>query len=359
MSDTNDAASKTEEPTSRKLDQAREKGDVVKTQDLPSLTAFAGAASALIVLGGWMSHNLAMGLMPFIEHPDTIQLAGGGGVQVAQIALMAAVPFLAIVLGGAMVAGVAGHVIQTGLLWSPERLKFDYKKVSPIAGFGKLFGVDALMQFLKSLVKVVIVSVIAWLVIRPHWEQMLQLAATDPVGILPYALEILKHLAFAVGAFMLAIAGFDWFWQRQRFMTRQRMTKEEVKEDYKQTEGDPHIKGRQRQIRLQRAKRRMMSAVPTATVVVMNPTHYAVALKYAEGEGGAPQCVAKGLDAIALRIRAVAEEAGVPIIEDPPLARSLYAAMEIEDFIPIAHYEAVAKIIGFVLGGRNKRAGVF
>ena len=358
MSDTNDAASKTEEPTSRKLDQAREKGDIVKTQDLPALTAFAAAASALVVLGGWMSRNLAAGLMPFLEHPDTIRLQGGGGVEVARSALMAAAPFLVIVLGGAMLAGVGGHVVQTGFLWSPERLKFDFKKVSPIAGFNKLFGIDALMAFVKSLAKVIAVGLIAWMVIRPHWSQMLQLASMDPMAILPYALDILKRLAFAVGAFMLSIAGFDWFWQRQRFMVRQRMTKEEVKEDFKQSEGDPHIKGRQRQIRMQRARRRMMSAVPTATVVVMNPTHYAVALKYAEGEGGAPQCVAKGMDAIALRIRAVAEEAGVPIIEDPPLARALYAAIEVEDFIPVAHYEAVAKIIGFVLGGKGKRAGV-
>lgn len=357
MSDTNDAASKTEEPTSRKLDQAREKGDIVKTQDLPSLTAFAGAAGTMVVLGGWMSRNLAISLMPFIEHPDSMQLQGSGGIQVARMALMAAAPFLAIVLGGAMLAGVAGHVIQTGFLWSPDRLKFDFKKISPIAGFNKLFGIDALMQFLKSLTKVILVALIAWMIVAPHWSQILQLAATDPVGMLPYALDILKRLAFGVGAFMLVIAGFDWFWQRQRFMVRQRMTKEEVKEDFKQTEGDPHIKGRQRAIRIQRARRRMMSAVPTATVVVMNPTHYAVALKYAEGEGGAPQCVAKGMDAIALRIRAVAEEAGVPVIEDAPLARALYAAVDVEDFIPVAHYEAVAKIIGFVLGGKSQRTG--
>jgi flagellar biosynthesis protein FlhB len=358
MSDTNDAASKTEEPTSRKLDQARERGDIVKTQDLPSLMAFAAATSALVVLGGWLSSNLAVGLMPFLEHPHSMQVQGAGGVAVARMALMAAAPLLAVVLGGAMLAGVGGHVIQTGLLWTPDRLKFDFKKVSPAAGFNKLFGVDALMQFVKSLLKVVAVGLIAWMVIRPHWSQILQLANMDPTGILPYTLDIFKRLAFAVGSFMLSIAGFDWFWQRQRFMVRQRMTKEEVKEDFKQTEGDPHVKGRQRQIRLQRARRRMMSAVPTATVVVMNPTHYAVALKYAEGEGGAPQCVAKGMDAIALKIRAVAEEAGVPVIEDPPLARALYAAIEIEDFIPVAHYEAVAKIIGFVLSGKGKRAGV-
>jgi flagellar biosynthesis protein FlhB len=129
-----------------------------------------------------------------------------------------------------------------------------------------------------------------------------------------------------------------------------------VKEDYKNSEGDPHIKARQRQIRMEKARRRMMQAVPQATVVVMNPTHYAVALKYEQGENAAPMCVAKGMDAVALRIRAIAEEAGVPVIEDPPLARALYAAVDIEEMIPPAHFEAVAKIIGFILGAGRRRA---
>jgi flagellar biosynthetic protein FlhB len=134
-----------------------------------------------------------------------------------------------------------------------------------------------------------------------------------------------------------------------------RMSKEELKEDYKQSEGDPHVKARQKQIRMTRARQRMMQAVPNATVVVMNPTHYAVALRYEQGEDEAPICVAKGLDSLALKIRALAEESGVPVIEDPPLARALYAAVEIEEIIPAAHYEAVAKIIGFILN-RGKKA---
>ena len=133
-------------------------------------------------------------------------------------------------------------------------------------------------------------------------------------------------------------------------------TREEVKEDYKQSDGDPHVKARQRQIRHQRARQRMMQAVPDATVVLMNPTHYAVALKYEQGEDAAPLCVAKGMDSLALKIREVAEAAGVPVIEDAPLARSLYAAVDIDDMIPPAHYEAVAKIIGFILGAGQKRS---
>jgi flagellar biosynthesis protein FlhB len=143
-------------------------------------------------------------------------------------------------------------------------------------------------------------------------------------------------------------------WQRYRFSVRMRMSREEVKEDYKNQEGDPHIKAKLRQMRMEKARRRMMQNVPKATVVVMNPTHYAVALRYEAGDTAAPQCVAKGLDDLALKIRAVAEEAGVPIIEDPPLARSLYASVEVDDIIPPNHYEAVAKIIGFVMNGARR-----
>jgi flagellar biosynthetic protein FlhB len=170
-------------------------------------------------------------------------------------------------------------------------------------------------------------------------------------------MDVTKRLVMAVIALALAVAALDWLWQRQRFMVRMRMTKEEVKEDYKSTEGDPYILARQKQIRYERARRRMMQAVPGATVVVMNPTHYAVALKYEQGADAAPTCVAKGLDSVALKIRSVAEEAGVPVIEDPPLARALYAAVDLDEMIPPAHYEAVAKIIGFILNaGRRRRA---
>jgi flagellar biosynthetic protein FlhB len=165
----------------------------------------------------------------------------------------------------------------------------------------------------------------------------------------------MRSLLFAVVCLLGAGAVVDWLWQRQRFMQRMRMSREEVKEDFKQTEGDPHVKNRQRQIRFQRARQRMIQAVPKATVVVMNPTHYAVALRYVQGETAAPQCVAKGLDLLALRIRQVAEENRVPVVEDPPLARALYATVEVDQTIPREHYKAVAKVIGFVMQAARRR----
>ncbi|MBX3484748.1 flagellar biosynthesis protein FlhB [Phenylobacterium sp.] len=355
MSEGPDRESKTEEATPRKLEQAREKGDGAKTMDLASFATLSAASAVVLVGGGWLSRNMASQLLPFIARPDQMILEGGGGVRVLKYALMAGAPALLFVMAATALSGVAANLVQSGLRITPDKLKPDFSKIDPRKGLQRMFGPDALMQFVKSIVKVIAIAVIGWVVLKPAVETFASLSALDPAAMLPYCLDILKRLVFSVAAFTLVIAGADFLWQRRRFLVRMRMTKEEVKEDYKQTEGDPHVKARQRQLRHERARRRMMQAVPEATVVVMNPTHYAVALKYEQGEHAAPVCVAKGLDSLALKIRSVAEEAGVPVIEDPPLARALYAAVEIEEMIPPAHFEAVARIIGFIMGSARNR----
>lgn len=351
-----EAASRTEEPTPRKLERAREQGDVAKTPDLPQLASLAAVAGVLAIAGGMLARNMAEDLLPFLAHPDTMRLEHGGAVGVARHAILAAAPALAAVMFAAALAGAAGNLVQTGFLITPSKLKPDFSKVSPMAGFKRIFSLDGLMHFIKSLAKVAATGAIAWYVLKPHVSQLENLAGLAPVEMLPFTADILRRLVFAVLGLLLVVAGFDWFWQRQRFMSRMRMTKEEVKEDFKQSEGDPHVKAKQKQKRAEAARRRMMQNVPKATVVIMNPTHYAVALKYEQGEDEAPVCVAKGLDSLALKIRAIAEEAEVPVIEDPPLARALYAAVEIDEMIPQAHYEAVAKIIGFILGTGRRAA---
>jgi flagellar biosynthetic protein FlhB len=190
--------------------------------------------------------------------------------------------------------------------------------------------------------------------LKPHAQAISQLAALDVTAIIPVTWDILKGLMIATLITLGIGAGIDWFIQYFRYMQRMRMSMQELKDEHKQSEGDPQMRARLRQIRNQRARRRMMQAVPNATVVVMNPTHYAVALRYEAGENAVPVCVAKGLDRIALKIRSVAEDANVPVIEDPPLARALYATVEIDEEIPREQYEAVAKVIGFILGSRRK-----
>jgi flagellar biosynthesis protein FlhB len=356
MAEGDDSASRTEEATPRRLEEARKDGDVPKSAELAQVCALAGAFAAVALGGGALARNLADALLPFIAHPDTIEVSGEAGSHVAWQVMQAASPVLASVLGATMLAGVGGNLIQHGVLFTTAKLAPDFSKISPAEGFKRLFGIDGLMNFLRALLKVLLVSAVAWWVLAPHAAELPGLVTVGPLGVLTYSVDVGKSLMMAVLALLALGAVLDFIWQRQRFMTRMRMTKEELKEDFKQSEGDPHVKARQRQLRMERAKKRMIQRVPKATVVVVNPTHYAVALRYEQGETPAPECVAKGVDAVALRIREVAEEHGVPVIEDPPLARALYANVEVDQIIPQQHYEAVAKIIGFILAGRRRRA---
>ncbi|MBV9508758.1 MAG: flagellar biosynthesis protein FlhB [Caulobacteraceae bacterium] len=355
MAEENDPSSKTEEASPRKLEEARRRGDVAKSPDVSALASLAAVVGVLLTAGGWLSVNLAAQLAPFVTRPEEFDLTGGGAAQVMRRALMAALPFMASVFGAAATAGVFGNLIQTGFLFSIEKLAPDLERLSPMRGIERMFGIDGLVNFLKSLLKIGLVGAVAWIALKPHANDFEKLAETDPITMLVVAADMLRALFFGVLALLAVGAALDWFWQKQRFMQRMRMSKEEMKEDFRQSEGDPHIKARLRQMRAERAKRRMMQNVPKATVVVMNPTHYAVALRYQSGETSAPVCVAKGLDAVALKIREVAEEANVPVVEDPPLARALYATVEIDETIPREHYEAVAKVIGFVMQTAKRR----
>ncbi len=352
-----DGASKTEEPTQRKLDEARQKGDVPRSQDVTAFASLAGAFAVLVTTGSLMSREMVSGLLPFIAHPDQIQLAGGGAVEVGWMAFrVAVVPLVSVMMGAALTGAAAGFFQQGGFIFTFEKLKPDFSKVSPLQGFKRLFGIDGAVQFLKQVIKIAATAAVAWWALRPHLDQLMTLAAVDPRAMLGLALDLIKRLAMAVLMLLAVIALVDFVWQRIRFTQRMRMSKEELKEEFRQSEGDPHVKAKQKQKRAEAGRRRMMQAVPKATVVVMNPTHYAVALRYEQGETEAPECVAKGMDELALKIRAVAEEAGVPVVEDAPLARALYAATEIDEQIPTQHYEAVAKIISFIMNrGREDR----
>jgi flagellar biosynthesis protein FlhB len=355
VADDNDASTKSEEASPRKLEEARKRGDVAKSADVSAFASLAAAAGFLAIAGGWMSRDLAAQLLPFFAHPDAFDLTGGGGVVVMRRAMLALAPILIGVLASAALAGVGGNLIQHGFLFTPNKLMPDASKLSPAEGFKRLFGIDGLVHFLKSGLKIGLVGWVAYLVLKPHAGDFQLLVGADPNALLALAIDLLKALFWGVLALLGAGALADWFWQRQRFMQRMRMTKEEMKDDFKQSEGDPHIRARLRQMRMERAKKRMMQNVPKATVVVMNPTHYAIALRYEAGDTPAPLCVAKGLDDVAFRIREVAEAHNIPIIEDAPLARALYATVEIDEVIPREHYEAVAKVIGFVMQQAKRR----
>ena len=353
MAEEPDKESKTEDPTAKRLDDARKKGDVVKSMDVAQLASLAGAFGVLAIAGGWMIRSLAEQLTPFLASPHRYEMSGESLRDLLQTVLFASAPLIGGVLITAALGGLAGSLGQTGLLFTPSKLAFDLKKLSPMQGWKRLFGADALFQFVKSVVKLVVIAFVVWAVFKPNARELETLVALPPATLLPLARDLMMALFTAVLMFLVLGAGFDWFWQRQRWTTRMKMSPQELKEDYKSTEGDPHVKAKLKQIRLEKSRKRMMQAVPTATVVVMNPTHYAVALRYEPGETPAPMCVAKGMDKIALKIRDLAREHGVEVIEDPPLARALFASVEIDQSIPRQHFEAVAKIIGFILGQRR------
>ena len=357
MAEAPDSESKTEEATPRKLAEARKKGDVAKSPDVASALSLAGAAAVVLMSGGWFATSIADQLLPFIAAPHTMMggLDAGAGVEIGIIALWAITPFLAAVMLATIIGGVTGNVAQSGLIFTAQKLKPEWSKISPLKGFKRIFGPDGLVQFVKILLKLVAVGVICWLVLRPHLRELETMAAMPPVMILPVARDLAVALMLSTIIFLGFTAGADFLWQRYRFAERMKMTKQETKEDYKQSEGDPHIKAKLKQIRAQRSRQRMMQNVPKATVIVTNPTHYSVALRYEPGEGDpAPICVAKGVDALALRIRETGREHKVPIVENVPLARALYAAVEIDQTIPREHFEAAAKVIGFVLQNRKK-----
>lgn len=355
MAEEAEAGSKTEAPTQKRLADARAKGDVAKSPDVSSFATLAGASLLILTLGGFAARQTVDRLRPFLEHPDAIDVSGGGQLGVLAAALRAAEPAFW-VLGAAALAAVAGNVLQQGFIWAPGRLVPDASRVSLPSGLKRVFGIDGLIHFGKSVLKISAIGAVAVAILKPRADVLASLPALNIAAILPFAADAFQALLLAVLVVLAVIALADFMVQRQRFLQRLRMTKEELKEDTRQNEGDPHVKAKLRVLRMRRARTRMIQAVPKATMVVMNPTHYAVALRYVQAETAAPICVAKGLDALALRIREVAEANDIPVVEDPPLARALFAAMDVDETIPREHYQAVAKLIGFVMGQAQRRA---
>ena len=356
--DQTDDSQKTEEPTEKRLRDAREKGQVAKSQEVSHWFALLGFALIL----GFLLHSLAGGigeaLLPFVARPHDLTI-GGQGFNILMVDLIFAVALalllpLALMVAAALLSGF----LQTGLIMSLEPLKPKLEKISLISGFKRLFSIRALVDFTKGILKLCIVATVIGMVLWPERDAIPN-AVTLEIGQFAILMEQLGfRVLVAALAVMTVIAALDFAFQRYQHMKQLRMSKQELKDEYKQTEGDPMIKARLRQIRTERARQRMMSAVPEADVVVTNPTHYAVALKYEHGEDNAPRVTAKGVDHIAEKIREVATEADVPLVENPPLARALYASVELDQEIPPEHYQAVAEIISYVMRLQGRQAGV-
>jgi flagellar biosynthetic protein FlhB len=358
MAEDNDDSEQTEQPTQKRLEQAREAGDVVKSTEVSAFVVLAGATLAIAMFGRSLAVGIAGILTQFIQEPDQMAVDGAGLASLMRGVLLHLAIVLAPFMGVMVTAAVAGHVLQSKPTFNLEKLMPSFSKLSFLSGFSRLFGLEGWITLVKGLIKLAIVGMAIWTQLWPERGILEGILTQSPQAVMADMSHLLFKVLIAALSALLVIAGLDYFFQYTRFMKRNRMSRHEIKEEFRQNEGDPVIKAKVRQIRQERARKRMMAAVPEATVVITNPTHFAVALKYESGKTAAPVCVAKGVDALALRIRAVAEEHEVPVIENPPLARALYATVELDEAIPAEHYKAVAQVIGYVmrLNGSLSRA---
>jgi flagellar biosynthetic protein FlhB len=343
-----DKDSKTEDPTQKRLDDAIDKGDVAKSQEVNTWFVIAGSTLLLSSFSGSIGAGIENPMRNLLMNAHQIRVDGPGLIQLASNIEGMLIAVLGIPLLLLLVAGVASNLVQHRLVWSTEPLIPKFSKISPMAGAARLFGKQAGANFLKGIFKVVALGTVMVLVLWPERHRVDAMVRFDPIAIMGVTKTISTQLMGTVVAMLAVVATLDYLFQYRQWYERQKMSLQEIKEEYKQSEGDPHIKGRLKQLRYARAKKRMMAAVPTASVIITNPTHYAVALKYERGMP-APICVAKGVDLMALKIREIAGDNDVPIVENVPLARALHASVEIDDEIPVEHYHAVAEVIGYVM----------
>ncbi|HVT53395.1 MAG TPA: flagellar biosynthesis protein FlhB [Dongiaceae bacterium] len=354
MSDTDDSQ-KTEDPTGRRLQEAHDSGNVANSREVNNLFMILALTISVVAFAGAISRDLVNLTLPFVESPDKIPTDLGhlttlGWKLMGMILLSGAAP-----LALAVIAAFGSGYLQFGLILSGDSLMPDLEKISPLAGLKRIFSLRSLSEFLKGLLKISIVGGISFWILMPSVGDLHKLIGMEMVQLLAVIRQLIDHLLIAVLCAMVAITLADILYQRYEHIKQLRMSRQELKDEMRESEGDPLIKSRLRQLRMERARKRMMAEVPKADVVVTNPTHYAVALRYEQAEMAAPKVIAKGVDAVAQKIREIAAEHNIPVVENPPLARGLYASVEIDQEVPPEFYKAVAEVIGYIYKLKRRR----
>lgn len=339
---------KTEAPTPQKEEKAREEGQIPRSRELTSVLMMVAGLAILWIGGDAMAGRLARIVSQSLNFDyatigDDTQMLRHVGSLLRQT-VSALIP---IMLGSVLVA-LSAPLLLGGVLFSTKSLKVDFKKLDPISGLKRLFSAQSLAELFKAILKSVMVGVISTLFLIHNWPKILHLISESPIAALGDALELAVMCGFLIIMGLIPMVAFDVFWQVWSHIKKLRMSKQEIRDEHKQSEGDPHVKGRIRQQQRAIAQRRMMADVPKADVIVTNPTHYAVALRYDEKKMNAPKVLAKGAGEIALRIRELGSEHRVPILEAPPLARALFRHSEVGQHIPTALYAAVAEVLAWV-----------
>ncbi len=345
--DESDDSQRTEDPTPKKLEEARKRGQVPMSKEVNTWFMLLVSTIVIAAFAPGMAEDLSDLLERMIE--QSWQTFGSPGVsRVLQTVTLDVFAIIGVPLAVLFVAAIVGPFAQVGPLISSEPIMPKLDKLSPVQGAERLFSKRALFEFIKGIMKVALIATVSIKVLEPFMDGVDHLIDLPMQTVLGEMLSVFLKLMTAILTVLFVLAGMDLLFQRYTHMKEMRMSRQEIKDEFRQSEGDPHVKSRLRQLRMERTRNRMMKNVPGATVVVTNPTHFAVALKYEPDEMDAPVCVAKGQDLIALKIREIAEANDVTIVENPPLARTLFKAVEIDEVIPPEHYKAVAEVISYV-----------
>lgn len=354
--DDEDKDQKTEEPSRKKLEDALKKGQVVHSKEVTSFAVFLLLTIVTIWIIPQLLQSMGSNLRFFIENAGNISI-DQGKAEILLVAIMKkTLIYLSPIFLIIIIASIASSFFQAGeFIFSLDPIEPKLSKLSIVKGFKKIFSMKSVMEFIKGIFKILLVGSFVAIVIAADIQELAQYQELSIAGILAQLMTIIKHILILVTIIMAVIAAVDFAFQSYQHHQELKMTKQEVKEEYKQSEGNPEIKQKLRSLRKSQAKKRIKLTVPQATVVVTNPEHYAVALKYDQNSQYAPICVAKGLDLIAQTIKEIAKASNVPIVENPPLARSLYKNVKIDEEIPVDHFEEVAKIISYVMSLENTK----
>ncbi len=345
----NNKDQKTEEPTSKRVTDTEKKGNFAHSKEINSSFILLAALLGFMILGEQSTRNVMGSWTDMFAESWALQLTPEELYKVSANAMQAFVkivgPFLIII----MLAGVMSNLLQIGgLRFSSHPLVPKFNKLNPLSGFGRIFSKNSVMELFKSLFKVGIISVISYYVIKSHWKEIPPLMGFGVGQVLSFMGFVALEIIFNVLLVMIFLSLLDFTFQKFTYLENLRMTKQEVKEERKESDGNPQVKQRIRTVQMQMARKRMMSAVPEADVIVTNPTHISIAIKYDTENFAAPLVVAKGVGPIAMRIREIAKENGIPLVEDKPLARTLNKTVEVGQMIPASLYKAVAEILAYV-----------
>jgi len=353
VADEEDEASKTEEASEHKKQKAKEEGNVALSQDAKSFIMLLGMLAIIWllfpILGRWYIQDFSF----FISAPENIPTDERHLRLLMTRTFISFFKIMAIPFVILIVLGIFASIGQTGFIFAPKRLEPNWDKINLFSQLSKFITMQKVVDSLKGIFKITVIGFIGLLVLKPYIKDAGLLPDMPVIGILKLIHKIIVILIFTVACATLIIALADFAYQKYTHLKKLRMTKQEVKDEYKQMEGDPLVKSKIRQIRTERARRRMMDNVHKADVVIVNPTHFAVALEYKMETMDVPVVVAKGVDYIALKIKEIAAQDDIPIVENPPLARALYASVEIDEPIPTEHFKAVAEVIGYVMQLKN------